>query len=322
MSFFSLMWRSSVAFAYLCARARAVPRPLAGRTRQLTRPPARPRPREADRDAGHRRRRALDEGGAIAAIEPRRGTIVRRAPGPTTAGHVLAANVDLAIVTEPLPDPKARRLERFAALAASGGVQVALALTKADLDEEAQVAATRLGRRLGVVDAIAVSAVTGEGMGILRHLLTPGTTSVLLGASGTGKSTLVNALLGEERQKTGEVRASDRRGRHTTVTRELLTLPNGAHLIDTPGIRIAGLWDGTGESFADVDELALQCRFPDCAHDTEPGCAVRDVLDPSGSPPGASCSASWRGWRTGAPPSASGPSGTRRSRASCGARAR
>jgi ribosome biogenesis GTPase len=222
----------------------------------------------------------LDGGGAIAAIEPRRGAIVRRAPGEVTAGQVLAANVDLAIVTEPLPDPKARRLERFAALAASGGVDVALALTKADLDEEAQIAATRLGRRLGVVDAIAVSAVTGEGMGILRHLLTPGTTAVLLGASGTGKSTLVNALLGEERQKTGEVRASDRRGRHTTVTRELLTLPNGAHLIDTPGIRIAGLWDGTGESFADVDDLALHCRFPDCAHDTEPGCAVRDALDP------------------------------------------
>jgi ribosome biogenesis GTPase len=127
---------------------------------------------------------------------------------------------------------------------------------------------------------VAVSAVTGEGMGILRHLLTPGTTTVLLGASGTGKSTLVNALLGEERQKTGAVRASDRRGRHTTVTRELLTLPNGAHLIDTPGIRIAGLWDGTGESFADVDDLARQCRFPDCAHDTEPGCAVREALDP------------------------------------------
>ncbi len=125
-----------------------------------------------------------------------------------------------------------------------------------------------------------MSALTGEGLGVLRSLLTPGTTAVLLGASGTGKSTLVNALLGEERMKTGEVRASDLRGRHTTVTRELLALPSGASLIDTPGIRVAGLWDGTGESFNDVDSLAAECRFADCGHDTEPGCAVREALDP------------------------------------------
>ena len=170
----------------------------------------------------------VDEGGAIAHVFERSGTIVRRAPGerggPVSA-HVLAANVDLALVTEPLPDPKARRLERFAALAASGGVPVALVLTKADLDEAGYETAAALARRMGVADAVAVSAVTGEGMGVLRSLLTPGTTAVLLGASGTGKSTLVNALLGEERMKTNEVRASDRRGRHTTVTRELLALP-------------------------------------------------------------------------------------------------
>ena len=148
---------------------------------------------------------------------------------------MLAANVDLALVTEPLPEPKARRLERFAALAASGGVPVALVLTKADLDDAGYATAAALARRLGVADAVAVSAVTGEGMGVLRSLLAPGTTAVLLGASGTGKSTLVNALLGEERMKTGEVRASDLRGRHTTVTRELLALPSGASLIDTPG---------------------------------------------------------------------------------------
>jgi ribosome biogenesis GTPase / thiamine phosphate phosphatase len=225
----------------------------------------------------------VDEGGAIAHVFERSGTIVRRAPGerggPVSA-HVLAANVDLALVTEPLPDPKARRLERFAALAASGGVPVALVLTKADLDDAGYETAAALARRLGVADAVAVSAVTGEGMGVLRSLLTPGTTAVLLGASGTGKSTLVNALLGEERMKTGEVRASDRRGRHTTVTRELLALPSGASLIDTPGIRVAGLWDGTGESFNDVDSLAAECRFADCGHDTEPGCAVREALDP------------------------------------------
>ena len=225
----------------------------------------------------------VDEGGAIAHVFERSGTIVRRAPGerggPVSA-HVLAANVDLALVTEPLPDPKARRLERFAALAASGGVPVALVLTKADLDDVGYETAAALARRLGMADAVAVSAVTGEGMGVLRSLLAPGTTAVLLGASGTGKSTLVNALLGEERMKTGEVRASDLRGRHTTVTRELLALPSGASLIDTPGIRVAGLWDGTGESFNDVDSLAAECRFADCGHDTEPGCAVRAALDP------------------------------------------
>jgi len=222
----------------------------------------------------------LDEGGAIAAVLERHGTIIRRAPGPVTGGHVLAANVDLALVTEPLPDPKARRLERFAALAASGGVPVALVLTKTDLADDGYLTAAQLARRLGVADAVAVSALTGEGLGVVRSLLTPGTTAVLLGASGTGKSTLVNALLGEERQKTGAVRTSDARGRHTTVTRELLALPGGAFLIDTPGIRVAGLWDGTGDSFADVDELATQCRFADCGHESEPGCAVRAALDP------------------------------------------
>jgi ribosome biogenesis GTPase len=225
----------------------------------------------------------IDAGGAIACVCERAGVVVRRAPGergkPVHA-HVLAANVDLALVTEPLPDPKARRLERFAALAAAGGVPVALVLTKTDLDEDGWQTAAALARRMGLSDAVAVSALTGEGLNVVRSWLAPGTTAVLLGASGTGKSTLVNALLGADRQKTGDVRASDLRGRHTTVTRELLPLPGGASLIDTPGIRVAGLWDGTGESFSDVDSLAAACRFADCGHDSEPGCAVRDEIDP------------------------------------------
>jgi ribosome biogenesis GTPase len=221
----------------------------------------------------------LDESGTIAEILPRHGVIVRRAPGEAADGQVLAVNVDLALITEPLPDPNERRLERFAALATSGGAPVALVLTKADLDEEGYAKATQLGRRLGAADAVAVSVRTGEGIDVIRGLLDPGATAVLLGASGTGKSTLINTLLGEDRQKTGEIRA-DGRGRHTTVTRELLTLPGGAFLIDTPGIRIAGLWEGVGDTFADVEELALGCRFSDCGHTTEPGCAVREALPP------------------------------------------
>ena len=219
----------------------------------------------------------VDEGGAIASVDERGGTVTRRAAGSATGAQVLAANVDLALIAEPLPAPNERRAERLAALATAGGVPAAMVLTKADLDEDADAVAARLARRLGLADAVAVSVRSGDGIAILRMLMAPGTTAVLLGPSGAGKSTLVNALLGEQRQATGDIR-DDGRGRHTTVTRELITLPNGAFLIDTPGIREAGLWDGA--SFDDVDALAAECRFADCAHESEPGCAVRARLDP------------------------------------------
>ena len=223
---------------------------------------------------------ALDAADAIAAVLERRGTIVRRAPGASTEAQVLAANVDLALVAEPLPDPNPRRVERLAALGGAGGVPAALVLTKADLAADADVRAARLARELGLADAVAVSARDGDGVAVLRTLLAPGATAVLLGPSGAGKSTLVNALLGAERQATGAVRAADGRGRHTTVTRELIALPGGALAIDTPGVREAGLWDGDGGAFADVDALAAHCRFADCRHEDEPGCAVRDAIDP------------------------------------------
>jgi ribosome biogenesis GTPase len=219
----------------------------------------------------------VDSGGAIARVLPRAGTVTRRAAGRAAREQVLAANVDLALVVEPLPAPNARRAERVAALAAAGGVPAALVLAKADLAPDFEPA--RLRRRLGLADAVAVSATTDEGLGVLRTLLPPASTAVLLGPSGAGKSTLVNALLGEQRQATGEVRTSDGRGRHTTVTRELVALPNGAFLIDTPGLREAGVWDGA--EFEDVDALAAGCRFADCAHESEPGCAVRAALDPA-----------------------------------------
>jgi ribosome biogenesis GTPase len=222
---------------------------------------------------------ALDASGAIAAVLPRHGTVVRRAAGAAFASQVLAANVDLVLVIEPLPDPEVRRAERLVALALAGGVPAALALTKADLDPDAGAVALEVGRRLGVADAIAVSVHDEDSIALLTALLEPETTTVLLGPSGAGKSTLVNALLGVERQEVGAVRESDGRGRHTTVTRELMMLPGGALLIDTPGIREAGLWDGTGGAFADIEALALQCRFTDCGHGGEPGCAVRDGAD-------------------------------------------
>lgn len=222
---------------------------------------------------------AVDSEGEITAVLERRGTIVRRAAGEATAPQVLAANVDLALLTAALPEPNGRQIERLAALAQADGVPVALVLTKADLDPGADGTAAALARELGIVDAVAVSAITGDGISVLRTLLTPGSTAVLLGPSGAGKSTLVNALLGEERQATGAVRAGDGRGRHTTVTRELIALSGGALLIDTPGVREVGLWDGAGETYADIDELAAACRFSDCKHETEPGCAVREAVD-------------------------------------------
>jgi ribosome biogenesis GTPase len=222
---------------------------------------------------------ALDANDAIVAVLERRGTIVRRAAGPVGDGQVLAANVDLALIIEPLPNPNPRRMERVAALAAAGGVPAALILTKADLDPDAWQAATPLARRVGLTDAITVSATIGEGLDALRSILTSGATAVLLGPSGAGKSTLANSLLGDDRQATAAVRAYDGRGRHTTVVRELLALPGGALLIDTPGIREVGLWDSADGAFGDIEAAAVNCRFSDCAHDAEPGCAVRNAVD-------------------------------------------
>jgi len=225
---------------------------------------------------------ALDDDGAIAHVLERRGTVVRRSPGAFGA-QVLAANVELVLVAEPLPEPNERRVERIVALALTGGAPAALVLTKADLHPEGPTKALALARQLGLADGLAVSVHDDDSIAALHSLMAPSTTTVLLGPSGAGKSTLVNALLGDERQATGAVQTSATgrgRGRHTTVTRDLLTLPTGALLIDTPGIREAGLWDGLGAAFPDIDELATHCRFSDCAHGNEPGCAVRAQGDP------------------------------------------
>jgi ribosome biogenesis GTPase / thiamine phosphate phosphatase len=224
----------------------------------------------------------------IQAVLPRRTSFTRsageeRLAGRLVAEQVLAANVDVSFVVAGMDgDFNLRRLERYLAVAWSGGATPVIVLNKAD------VAADVDGLRVAAeavapgVDVHAVSALQGDGVDALRRAhLGAGRTAVVLGSSGAGKSTLVNALLGEERQRTGAVREDDSRGRHTTTHRELVRVPGGALLIDTPGIRslgIAGATDGLDPVFADIADLALGCRFSDCRHEGEPGCAIRAAI--------------------------------------------
>jgi ribosome biogenesis GTPase / thiamine phosphate phosphatase len=207
----------------------------------------------------------------------------RRSAGNLADEQVLAANVDVAFLVAGLDhDFNVRRLERYLAVAWSSGVRPVIVLNKADV-------AVDLDQRLLEVDSIApavpivvLSALTGDHVGDLAPYLAPGQTAVVLGSSGVGKSTLLNALLGEQRQATAAVRDGDSRGRHTTTHRELFELPGGALLIDTPGIRaieVAGADQGVDTAFEDIADLALGCRFSDCRHGGEPDCAVRTALD-------------------------------------------
>ena len=223
--------------------------------------------------------------GLIRGVLPRRSALVRSAAGLTSESQTLAANVDVVFVVSSLgPDLEPRRLERYLVTVWESGASPEIVLTKADRFEDplemvASVEAVAVG-----VPVWVVSAVTGEGVASLRARVGVGRTAVLVGSSGVGKSTLVNAWLGREAMATRETRADDDEGRHTTTHRELIELPGGGMVIDTPGIRELQLWagdgasDGLDEAFADVEQLAAQCRFNDCAHRTEPGCAVRAAL--------------------------------------------
>ncbi len=243
-----------------------------------------------------------DEGAAsVHVVLPRRTQLRRRAPADYGAPfQVLAANVDVVVVATSLNrDLNVRRVERFLTAAWESGARPVVVLTKVDLARdpvEVAVAEAQLEEVAAGVPVVATSAISGEGLDAVRAFLGPGRTVALVGSSGVGKSTLANALLGEERLLVREIRGDDARGRHTTVGRELVALPGGEGLLlDTPGLRELGLWDdGTGLdlAFADVARTAEACRFTDCGHDSEPGCAVRAAVDD-----GTLHSDRFEGWR-------------------------
>ena len=227
--------------------------------------------------------RAAEQAATIHAVLPRRTAFVRRAADSIATEQVVAANVDVALLVASMnADLNPRRLERYLASAWQSGAKPVVVLTKADLAED---------RERDIADAesvafgapvLAVSAVSGEGMDALSALLKPGETAVLVGSSGVGKSSLVNALAGEMLMATAAIREDDAHGRHTTTHRELIRLPSGALILDTPGMRELGLIDaddGLQVTFEDVEAIAASCRFHDCHHGNEPGCAVRAALD-------------------------------------------
>ncbi|MEP7055278.1 MAG: ribosome small subunit-dependent GTPase A [Actinomycetota bacterium] len=217
-------------------------------------------------------------GPAVRAVMPRTSAFLRHAVGGDTVAQALAANVDTVFVVVPLNRKlNLTRIERFLTLGWESGATPVLLLSKADVCDDLPAALEAASSAAPGVDVLTVSAVVGDGVPEVLDLVTAGATIALLGQSGAGKSTLVNALAGENLMATQEIRSADGRGRHTTTHRELLVLPAGGILIDTPGLRTLLLWDaeeGLERAFEDVEQYVAHCRFHDCGHRTEPGCAV------------------------------------------------
>jgi ribosome biogenesis GTPase len=227
------------------------------------------------------------DGGSLASIHrvlPRKSFLRRKSPGKDVDFQMIAANVDVAFVLQSCRfDFNVRRLARYVVMVREGRVEPVLLLTKTDLVSDGELGRLIDSIRLAGVDAevIALSNVTGVGLDRIRERLVPGRTYCLLGSSGVGKTTLINRLTSDARLETGEVSPSGE-GRHTTTRRQLVVLEGGALLIDLPGMRelgMLGVSDGLDETFADIVELARKCRFTDCAHSTEPGCAVRAAME-------------------------------------------
>lgn len=220
----------------------------------------------------------------IAIIErvfKRRTVFMRGAAGPQTQGQVIAANIDLVFVVCGLDaDYNPHRIERYIARIWASGAQPAIVLNKTDLCAATEACTIEIEARCPGVPVYTTSAIQTEGISEIRTTILPGLTAAFVGSSGAGKSSLINALLGEERMATAAVRAQDSRGRHTTTRRQLILLPGAGILLDTPGMREMQLMDeeGIGAVFADIELLAGNCRYRDCHHDSEPGCAVIEAV--------------------------------------------
>ena len=231
-----------------------------------------------------------EEAMTVRRILPRRTKLSRKAAGETLEEQVIASNLDAVVVMTAMnADFNARRLERFLAVVRESGAEPVIALNKADSCAEPGPYLGEARLVAGDAAVVAMSAKTGDGLAVLSQWIQPGRTVGFVGTSGVGKSTLINRLLGREALKTFETRAGDERGRHTTTHRELFVLPGGGVLLDTPGMREMAFWEagrGMAESFDEIDALAAGCRFKDCAHGSEPGCAVKAAIE-SGALPAA-----------------------------------
>ncbi len=226
--------------------------------------------------------RLEDRGGSavIHHVLPRQSALIRQSAGRESTGQIIAANIDTIFICMSLnEDFNLRRLERYLTIAWDSGASPVAVLTKADLctdlsEKLSEIAVVSVG-----VPVLTCSAQDGSGFDELRSQIKPGETVAFVGSSGVGKSTLINRLLGQERLATGDIREADGRGRHTTTHRQLLRLPDGGIVIDTPGMRELQLYTGDlSRTFEDVEEIAALCRFADCSHRTEPGCAVQEAI--------------------------------------------
>jgi len=226
-----------------------------------------------------------EQKGIIHAVLPRKSKFSRKVAGERTEEQIVSANIDTVFIVSGLDGGRnfnLRRIERYLTLAWSSGATPVIVLNKVDLCPDVDVCIRNVEAIATGISIHPVSAKERIGLDALRNYLTIGSTAAFLGSSGVGKSALINALLGVEKQETGEVREDDRMGRHTTTKRELILLPGGGIVIDTPGMREIQMWAGEDDlqgAFYDIEMLAKRCRFSDCSHNVESGCAVRAAID-------------------------------------------